>query len=443
MLDNNYNVPSGPVDLDQLSTATSTTQANMKTLQLMTKIQNDLDEKNKRKQQRQRLNQLELMQKKRSQISKSTNEIDQQKTPNTDRKFLSSIINTLFSSGGSADTDSNLQKNEARRLSLRKLKAKDKMKKRECGGESYYDDQFDGEENTRDKFSNDTEKNITISATSAYQQPFNRSTSFDNGSALCTVPQFRPTSIGATSIGTRKFGKIKNESECCEELNENRKGDIMKQLKAELDEEVKDRRLHEIKQNIISGNEPENYRKSTAFEDIDEDSQGSNRKIRSKSVTFLDELSTSADDDSRQNSNLIAAPRRATQAPAFQPRASIRQSFENRQKQQEVTPLNGTETPSSCRKISLKNGDARLMCGALTGAGPIRSIMKKSATDLSIGISSPQTVQKRALYESQMEIEELNNANYGHKRYGVADSQTIPNLTQMQNHRKEIMQSDL
>ncbi len=224
----------------------------------------------------------------------------------------------------------------------------------------------------------------------------------------------------------------------------------MKQLKAELDEEVKDRRLHEIKQNIISGSAmaSEDYRKSTAFEEVEEASQNSTRKIRSKSVTFLDEISTSGDDDSRQNSNLVVvAPRRAAQAPAYQPRASIRQSFENKLRQEMGRDGLGGEpavamTPSSGRKISLKSGDARMMCGALTGAGPIRSIMKKSATDLSIGISSPQVVQKRGCYEERIEIGELCDGNYGQSRYGVSNSQTMPNLAQQQQ-RKEIMQSDL
>ena len=96
----------------------------------------------------------------------------------------------------------------------------------------------------------------------------------------------------------------------------------MKQLKAELDEEAKDRRMQEIKQNIISGGmDKDLYRKSTAFEDIDMEQQheeggsgcssssnNNNRKIRSKSVTFLDEISNSGSvdgDSSRQSSNLV------------------------------------------------------------------------------------------------------------------------------------------
>ncbi len=161
MLENNYNVSAECelADCDQLST--TTTQGgnlpNLKTLQLMTKLQNDLDEKNKRRQHRQRQNRLDLLQKKSSQMSKSSNEIDQQaKTPTSDRKFLSSIMNTLFSgSSAQADNDPGLQKNEARRLSLRKLKAKDKMKKKECdgGGEEFCDDLYDGGENAADEAS--------------------------------------------------------------------------------------------------------------------------------------------------------------------------------------------------------------------------------------------------------------------------------------------------
>ena len=40
-------------------------------------------------------------------------------------------------------------------------------------------------------------------------------------------------------------------------------------------------------------------------------------------------------------------------------------------------------TPSSNRK-SLKNSDIRMHAGALTGVGPIRGIMKKSATDMGL-----------------------------------------------------------
>jgi len=161
MLENSYNASAECelAECDQLST--TTTQGgnlpNLKTLQLMTKLQNDLDEKNKRRQHRQRQNRLDLLQKKSSQMSKSSNEIDQQaKTPTSDRKFLSSIMNTLFSgSSAQADNDPGLQKNEARRLSLRKLKAKDKMKKKECdgGGEEFCDDQYDGGENAADEAS--------------------------------------------------------------------------------------------------------------------------------------------------------------------------------------------------------------------------------------------------------------------------------------------------
>lgn len=314
---------------------------------------------------------------------------------------------------------------------------------------------------------------------------FNRSTSFDSGSALSKLPQFKPNSIGTTSIGTRKFGKIKNETLTDEPLNDNKKENIMKQLKYELDEEAKDRRATEHKQNILNGTyDPDNYehhRKSTAFEEIqcDEESNRSttlnrkntkekdsskssgsgNRKIRSKSVTFLDEIS-STDDDSRQNSNLIQVDqnpgnnfqRNSSQAPTYQPRASIRQNYENRFKQQmqNSAPNESLVTPSTARKISLKTGDARLMCGALTGAGPIRSIMKKSATDLSISLNSPIVGQHtRARYEekpvvqSQMDIEELSDGNYGGQQ-----KYTKPRMSQSQSgingvRRKEIMQSDL
>lgn len=89
----------------------------------------------------------------------------------------------------------------------------------------------------------------------------------------------------------RKHGKIKDENtnDKRESLNRNNKENLMKQLKAELDEEIKDRKMIEHKQNIINS--------SSTGSSV---SSNSSRKIRSKSVTFLDEIST--DDEGLTNS---------------------------------------------------------------------------------------------------------------------------------------------
>ena len=106
----------------------------MKTLQLMAKMQSDLEEKQKRKKLRQQQKRAALLAR-NSPLSKSSGEIAE-KSPATktaaatDRKFLSSIMNTLFSSstGGEA---SGASKGEAKRLSLRRLKERGKQRRRE------------------------------------------------------------------------------------------------------------------------------------------------------------------------------------------------------------------------------------------------------------------------------------------------------------------------
>ena len=90
-----------------------------------------------------------------------------------------------------------------------------------------------------------------------------------------------------------------------------------------------------------------------------------NRKNRSKSVTFLDEMestATTASDDE----NLIIHEMKNYALTDGQSEFDM----------QAVTP--------SCGRKSLKTGDVRMHAGALTGVGPIRGIMKKSATDLAL-----------------------------------------------------------
>ena len=445
--------------------------ANMKTLHLMNKMQTEFDEKQKRKKQRREQQQRLLADtKSKSTATLPTSSTKSSTKSTTDRKFLSSIMNTLFSthstssSSSSDPADSMMQKNEAKRLSLRKLKAKDKAKKKGDYAEAPYpspeeevevqaqkhadtqDDQVDFKKSSRSlNFMVGYDEDGHEECIDTVNQ-FIRSTSFDTGSLSKLASQpFKPSSIGTTSIGTR-FGKIKNESNE-KPLNENNKENLMKQLKAELDEEIKDRRLIELKQNIINGTDSDassNHRKSTAFEDLssyesdkpthletksstlnrrslkdssfNKDSTDTNiRKIRSKSVTFLDEISS--EETSRQNSNLSHANQKSSDDYSYsQVSASPHESRSQPNGQagsysEYKTPTNepigqGTSiTPSSTRKISLKSGDVRLMCGALTGAGPIRSIMKKSATDLSITLNSPSLTAKtnQQTYENKFE----------------------------------------
>lgn len=109
-----------------------------------------------------------------------------------------------------------------------------------------------------------------------------------------------------------RYGKIKQESaqDNIQPTNGN-KENLMRQLKAELDEEIKDRRMIEYKQNVINGTNgvssppsrasngaPVKMREKSVDEGLsaqNNQNNNSNRKIRSKSVTFLDEMNT--DDD--------------------------------------------------------------------------------------------------------------------------------------------------
>lgn len=116
----------------------------------------------------------------------------------------------------------------------------------------------------------------------------------------------------AAAAAALRYGKIKQESaqDNIQPTNGN-KENLMRQLKAELDEEIKDRRMIEYKQNVINGSNgvssppsrasnagPVKMREKSVDEGLSAQSNqnnNSNRKIRSKSVTFLDEMNT--DDD--------------------------------------------------------------------------------------------------------------------------------------------------
>ena len=119
----------------------------MKTLQLMTKMQQEHEEKQKRRKlRRQQIEEAKLQQQQQGNgggMSRSNNELAKHAiTPRSERKFLSSIMNTLFSGGGKeavlnsptheSENGNNgaFVKNEAKRLSLKRIKAKDKAKKK-------------------------------------------------------------------------------------------------------------------------------------------------------------------------------------------------------------------------------------------------------------------------------------------------------------------------
>lgn len=122
--------------------------ANMKTLQLMTKMQQEHEEKQKRRKlRRQQIEEAKLQQQQQQTnggTSRSNNDLAKHAiTPRSERKFLSSIMNTLFSGGGkeavlnsptheseNGNNGGGLVKNEAKRLSLKRIKAKDKAKKK-------------------------------------------------------------------------------------------------------------------------------------------------------------------------------------------------------------------------------------------------------------------------------------------------------------------------
>ena len=413
--------------------------ANMKTLQLMAKMQAEHDEKQKRRKMRQKLTEQQKM-------SKSTSELkigaeSTAKSPKSDHRFLSSIMNTLFptstndSTSSSSNNDSTLfQKNEAKRLSLRKLKAKDKAKKKpeeklSSTAEAQSDEELDYTKGSQQslnfiKPNIDEDEYSDTEAAQIKKLIAMKSSSFDGSCSSLAQFQnnFKPVSIGMSSISTR-FGKIKNEKD--KPLNENNKENLMKKLKAELAEEIKDRKMLEMKQNIINGTSSTSSSTSSNSSDYDNLDRSvtlnrkslkdtsrneGNRKIRSKSVTFLDELSTDEENP-----------------------AKTQQSNVNLSNSNEAT------TPASSRK-SLKTGDVRLMCGALTGVGPIRGIMKKSATDLSITLNSPvtnktlniKTESENRLPKLQLTIPQFEDKNY---------IQVIPKLNVAK--KKELVQSDL
>ena len=235
---------------------------NSKTVQLMNKMQSEFEEKQKRRKMR-RTEQLKQQQQQQQALSKSTSEL-KPTTPKSERKFLTSIINTLFSSGtydtasspttntistnqntGNANTNSSLQKSDAKRLSLRKLKAKHKAKQSPNDPQDAEFNQSDSEVNASGSMRLQISK---VASNHSLNIALNYESNEDD-----VVEYAENIELATSSNSVARFGKIKNENiDNKAPINENNKENLMKQLKAELDEEIKDRRMIELKNNIIN-----------------------------------------------------------------------------------------------------------------------------------------------------------------------------------------------
>lgn len=321
--------------------------ANMKTLHLMTKMQHEFEEKQKKRKTRR---EQKLLEQKRLHESKSNSDLkNSQMTPKTERKFLSSIMNTLFSSVASINLKENyetnpasndLQRNQHKRNSLRKLKAKDRAKKQ---SEEDYDEQYHSDSgcssslkraNSHSNFCDENQSDsefCKIQNKKAYEceDTLPQIDSLSQPMLPVLAPQ-----LDYDSNQAARFGKIKNEikNDFSNNLNDCNKENLMKQLKAQLDEEIKDRQIIEHKMNIINGGS--NYDEAQTINDESYASNGykgnaycstssngggpqcapnsfqrqqpvqqrqsradkksidfdENRKMRSKSVTFLDDI---------------------------------------------------------------------------------------------------------------------------------------------------------
>jgi hypothetical protein len=161
-----------------------------------------------------------------------------------------------------------------------------------------------------------------------------------------------------------------------------------------------------------------------------------NRKTRSKSVTFLDEMETTDDENLNEisSNNSYSKKCEMNERPQIQ---SVNYQMKQQYDQDEEIQL---VTPNSNRR-SLKNTDIRMHAGALTGVGPIRSIMKKSTTDMglnanfNLGEEYSETELQQETYHAQNGLpkiqlsDDLNNKSY-----------VTPNL---RKKHANVMQSDL
>lgn len=285
--------------------------ANMKTLHLMSKIQSEHDEKQKRKKLRKQQIQQQLQQQKQAETTATP------VTPRTERKLLNSIINTLFSpqssSNNEEETDSanKFEKNEKKRLSLKKLKMKDKTKKSgrdTSGGDMISQSQTSLAGSTGGyefNYQSDTDNEHHMESRIKSSQSLNLITCNENG---------------VTST-TARFGKIKQEDRAQTSLlSNNNKENLMRQLQAELDEEIKERKLiesKEMKLNSINKEYGILTIESQPAESIEPEVRMRSRKTtqqtmnqvpvkaRSKSVTFLDEFEDQEANEEYEEEELI------------------------------------------------------------------------------------------------------------------------------------------
>ncbi len=305
--------------------------ANMKTLQIMNKFQSEYEEKQKKKKLKKREKQLELEQHMKSiehlNNNYNNNTTNPAITPKTQRKLLNSIMNTLFSSQkndhDNNEAESNFNKNETKRLSLKKLKMKDKTKKQKdqhlptTMNNSYQSD------NEYESKTNSSQLNRNSSLRASKSMNLISGGSGRDDDCLDRSRQVFSNSSTSLNNNNNRVGKIRNEDQderqrrlkSMSDLNE--KENLMRQLQAELDEEIKDRQMLEHKMNIINqSNKSINHNNNHDFDDqyyerdeqpilmknskpeiqergrgrqlVQGGSAGEVKVVRSKSVTFLE-----------------------------------------------------------------------------------------------------------------------------------------------------------
>ena len=120
-------------------------------------------------------------------------------------------------------------------------------------------------------------------------------------------------------------------------------------------------------------------------------------KVRSKSVTFLDEMNNSLNQNQEDEINYEQQKTYQSNDNDYNQHQfaydfSNQENFENNlidenehsygYEHEDLDAMNGVNSRL------LKNSDARGMCDTFTGVGPIRGIMKKSANDLTMMVSN-------------------------------------------------------
>ena len=224
--------------------------ANMKTLQLMNKIQSDFEAKQARKKLRK-----QQQQKMMAEAAKAAAAANPAMTPKTERKLLNSIMNTLFSpthsssqpSGDDAvgSSHAHFDKTDKKRLSLKKLKMKDKTKKtqNECGNgvsskstTSQSQTSIGGAGELSTFYQSDTDYETGSLHSSVRPMKASKSLSLINGSNYDEQVSMHSSVSNGAMPSMARYGKIKNEKKVTEAKkgDNNNKENLMKQLKAEV-----------------------------------------------------------------------------------------------------------------------------------------------------------------------------------------------------------------